>query len=190
MYPYALLTLIAIKVTWLVGFIIPYGIMYEVSRNIVSLIITTGLFDIFKNAILWSANKNKESKTEKYFVTIICFWMIGAIPFIMAIFSMTEPMAKYSDVIVAGNLAGLYIFDVVFYYVCSYIFQNVTHVMFKRYLQEDNKCAICMFNDASISGDCGHVCMCDNCQVDINQCPLCRHTYESKYRVITIGANV
>ena len=53
--------------------------------------------------------------------------------------------------------------------------------------EEDNnniKCVICLENDkCMLLMPCKHVCCCEQCSKDINQCPLCRKNIESKTKI-------
>ena len=53
--------------------------------------------------------------------------------------------------------------------------------------EEDNnniKCVICLENyKCMLLMPCKHVCCCEQCSKDINQCPLCRKNIESKTKI-------
>lgn len=185
---YPLITLIAIKITWLFGFVISYAAQNNVSGSVVSLIITTAIFDTFKNCVMYSGFKKSKERQgkEKYLMAIVCFWMIGTVPCIAVVSILVLPETTIHDIVIASNLIAIYAFDAIYYYIMVYCSNTLSNRLFKRYLTEDGKCAVCLTNDASVSGDCGHVCLCDNCQYQIDQCPMCRTAYDTKYRVIPL----
>lgn len=39
----------------------------------------------------------------------------------------------------------------------------------------EDKCSICLENKPSMCFPCGHVCFCEECEIKINICPICRN---------------
>ena len=49
---------------------------------------------------------------------------------------------------------------------------------------ENMKCVICLENDKSfLFMPCKHVCCCENCSKNLNQCPICRNKIESSFKI-------
>jgi len=56
-----------------------------------------------------------------------------------------------------------------------------------NYDVEDDECVVCLARERSyIFIQCGHLCVCENCEVYLERCPICRE-YNEKQRVFFVN---